>query len=275
MRRNLNQLRESERIEADVVVRTIDRDVLVEALLPRDALELDAMADPSIGFQLSAFDPDHGDGNITSGSGARRDLLASSSLLSLVPGDAEAPPRRVTTTNVRREWYGRVWNFQATWHELPTRRWAGAARAEDGEFQVELAIPRQVLEEIDLSLDRLLAQFGAEGDLSANLDDLDRRFRSRFVRIHTERIPAETATYILRMHFAELDDLEPGQRVFDVHVQDRPVLEGFDIVREAGGPRRAISRDFRITAERELNLRFIPQAGEPRISGLEVLRTPL
>ncbi len=274
MRRHLNQLRDSERIEAEVVVRTVDRDVQVEALLPLDALELDAMADPSIGFQLSAFDPDHGDGNITSGSGARRDLLASGSLLSLVPGDAETPPGRVTSANVRREWYGRVWNFQAVGHELPTRRWTGAARAEGGEFHVEMAIPRRVLNEIDLSLDRLLAQFGAQGDLSANLDDLDRRFRSRFVRIHTERIPAETAPYILRMHFAELDDLEPGQRVFDVHVQGRPVLEGFDIVREAGGPRRAISRDFRITAERELTIQFIPQAGEPRISGLELLQAP-
>ena len=274
MRRDLNQLRESEEIEADVVVRAVDQDLLVEALLPLDALELDTMADPSIGFQLSAFDPNHGDGNITSGSGARRDLLARGSLLTLIPGDAESPPRRVTTANVRREWYGRVWNFQATRHELPTSRWAGAARAEGGEFRVEMAIPLQVLGEIGLSRDRLLAQFGAEGQLSADLDDLDRRFRARFVRIHTDQLPEERATYTLRMHFAELDDLEPGQRVFDVHVQGRPVWEGFDIVREAGGPRRAISRDVRLIADRELSIEFLPRAGEPRISGLELLRTP-
>lgn len=77
------------------------------------------------------------------------------------------------------------------------------------------------------------------------------------------------------MHFAELDDLKPGQRVFDVHVQGRPVLEGFDTVRQAGGPQRAISHDFRVTAERELSIHFIPRVGEPRISGLELLRTAL
>ncbi len=271
-RRNLNQLHESEALDAPVAVRTRDRHLLVEALLPLEVLQLEAMDAPSIGFQLSAFDPEHRDGNITTGSGARRDLLVSGSLLTLIRGGADAPSPPVTTTNVRSEWYGRVWNFQATRHDIPADRWTGAVGTEDGTFEVEMAIPLRVFEGLGLSLDRLLAQFGAEGDLSANLDDLYRRFSSRFVRVHPEQVPAETAPYIVRLHFAELDDIEPGQRVFDVHVQGRPALERFDIVREAGGPRRAVTRDFRITADRELNIEFVPRAGEPRISGLEVIR---
>ncbi len=274
MRRDLNQLRASETVEAEVQLYADQGYLVVEALLPVEALEPDTLAEPSLGFQLSAFDPEHPDGNLTSGSGARRDLLDSGSLLTVVPGEATSGPRRVTTADLRREWYGHVWNFQATRHEVPTGRWAGAARAEDGEFQVEMAIPRSLLEAVDLSLDRLLAQWGAAGDLTSNLAELDRRFRSRFVRIHTEPVPAEPASYRVRLHFAELEDLQPGQRVFDVHLQGRPVLESFDVVREAGGPRRAIRRDFRVSADQELRIEFVPRTGEPVISGLELLQSP-
>ncbi len=271
-RRDLNRLRESEEIDAEVAVRRAAGHLLVEAVLPLAPLELDADARPSLGFQLSAFDPEHRDGNIAQGAGARRDLLAGGSLLTLVSGDAGAPAGRVAAAGVRNEWYGKVWNFQAAGRELPIDRWTGAVGAEEGAFQVEMAVPLGVLAAADLSLDRLLAQFGAEGDLSTNLDDLHRRFSARFVRIHTEAAPAEAASYIVRLHFAELGDVAPGERVFDVHIQGRPVLERFDIVHEAGGPRRAVTRDFRVTAGRELNIEFLPLAGEPCLSGLEVIR---
>jgi len=273
-RRNLNHLRESEKIEAEVVVRNSGGQVLVEALIPLDALELGGMASPSIGFQLSAFDPEHRDANARMGSGARRDLLASGSLISLVAGDANTPSRRVTTSNIRNDFYGKIWNFNATQREIPVDQWKSAVHRDDETFSVEVAIPLRVLGVVDLSLERLLAQFGAQGDMSANLDELYNRFSSRFVRVHGEQTPVEPLPYILRLHFAELDEVAPGQRVFDIKIQGRTAVEGLDIAREAGGSRRALSKDFHLTADRDLTVEFVPRVGEPRISGLELLSAP-
>ncbi|MCE9546036.1 MAG: malectin [Planctomycetia bacterium] len=49
----------------------------------------------------------------------------------------------------------------------------------------------------------------------------------------------------MRLYFAEPDDVKPGQRVFDVLVQDRPVLKGFDVVAAASGTRRGVMREVR------------------------------
>jgi outer membrane protein assembly factor BamB len=51
-------------------------------------------------------------------------------------------------------------------------------------------------------------------------------------------------TYTVRLHFAETAGAKPGQRVFDVQVQDKPALKGFDIVAEAGGGNRAVVKTF-------------------------------
>jgi len=45
---------------------------------------------------------------------------------------------------------------------------------------------------------------------------------------------AAPKSYTVRLHFAELDNLEPTQRVFDVKLQKALVLEGVDVVKEAG-----------------------------------------
>lgn len=56
--------------------------------------------------------------------------------------------------------------------------------------------------------------------------------------------PAIKNTYTVRLHFAEVEDVRPGQRTFDVKIQDRPVLTQFDIVREAAGRNRPVVRAF-------------------------------
>ena len=50
--------------------------------------------------------------------------------------------------------------------------------------------------------------------------------------------------YRVRLHFAEMEDLSPGQRVFDVTLQGKKVLEGFDIASAAEGARRTIVKEF-------------------------------
>ena len=79
------------------------------------------------------------------------------------------------------------------------------------------------------------------------------------------------------MHFAELDAVRRGQRVFDVRLQGRTVLGGFDVVRAARGRNRAVVRQFDgIEATRSLVLELVPRAEKiteataPILSAIEI-----
>ncbi|WP_162136215.1 outer membrane protein assembly factor BamB family protein [Zavarzinella formosa] len=68
---------------------------------------------------------------------------------------------------------------------------------------------------------------------------------------------AEARHYTVRLIFAEVDDIKSGDRVFDVTVQGRRLLDDFDIFKAAGGRNKVISREFRnIRVEDELRLSF-------------------
>ena len=93
--------------------------------------------------------------------------------------------------------------------------------------------------------------------------------RSRVVA----NLPSGEATYTVRLHFAELQDRSAGQRVFDVAVQGRPVLEDFDIAREAGGPRRGVVREVAgVRAAGTLTVALTAQVGEPLLCGIELVQ---
>ena len=79
--------------------------------------------------------------------------------------------------------------------------------------------------------------------------------------------------YTVRLILAEPDSrVGPGSRVFSVRVQDKVVLSDFDIVKAAGGPNRAIVREFRnIPAARSLTIELTPTAGEAVLCGVELI----
>ena len=45
-------------------------------------------------------------------------------------------------------------------------------------------------------------------------------------------------TFTVRLHFAELEDIAPGQRVFDVNIQDQTAITRLDVTRSVGQDRR-------------------------------------
>ncbi|MFW6169262.1 MAG: PQQ-binding-like beta-propeller repeat protein [Planctomycetota bacterium] len=272
--RDLNHLREFEAIDAEVVVKKSEPHMLVEALIPLDTLALEDMDHPSVGFQLSAFDPRHRDHNITTGSGARRDLLAGGGLLTLVASTPDTPSREVGTASINNEWYGKLWRFKATRRDIATKQWKSAVHVGQSQFSVEMAVPLHLLAAVDLSMNRLFAHFDTHGKMSSSLDELHNRFRSRAVRIHSKTATVEPMPYTLRLHFAELHDVEPGERVFDIEIQGRKAVEKFDIAREAEGTRRAVFKEFRVAADQDLKIEFVPRVGEPWISGLELHGSP-
>jgi hypothetical protein len=80
------------------------------------------------------------------------------------------------------------------------------------------------------------------------------------------------AAYTVKLHFAELEGKKPGERVFNIRLQDRDVLTGFDIAREAGGSDIPLVKSFPgIRVNEALTVECQPAAGAPPIlSGIEV-----
>lgn len=86
--------------------------------------------------------------------------------------------------------------------------------------------------------------------------------------------PLPPARYTVRLYFLEPDPITPGQRVFDVVIQGRPALTGFDIVKATGAPNRGIMREFKgVKVAGDLDLRFQrtpASALGPALSGIEI-----
>jgi outer membrane protein assembly factor BamB len=87
-------------------------------------------------------------------------------------------------------------------------------------------------------------------------------------------------TYTVRLYFTALENDQPGQRVFDIKLQDKVVAKDFDLVAKAGGAQRAFMVEFHdIPVTGNLVLELVAAKAnadaqhQPLLSGLEVLRT--
>lgn len=81
--------------------------------------------------------------------------------------------------------------------------------------------------------------------------------------------------YTVRLHFAEPEDVAPGERVFDIKLQSKPVLVAFDVRESSGSRNRTIVKEFRdITVTEELQVELTPDPKckypDAIISGVEV-----
>jgi hypothetical protein len=88
----------------------------------------------------------------------------------------------------------------------------------------------------------------------------------------SERAEPEPVRYSVRLHFAEFADVKPGQRVFSVALQGKVVLEALDILKESGGVRRALVKEFGDVAIGDvLSVSLRPRVGKPVLCGVEVI----
>jgi hypothetical protein len=85
-------------------------------------------------------------------------------------------------------------------------------------------------------------------------------------------VPA--GTYTVTMHFAETYDGigAAGDRVFDVSINGKPVLTGFDPFKEANGANKAIVKTFKDIqpANGLITIGFTPKVENPEINGIEI-----
>jgi len=87
--------------------------------------------------------------------------------------------------------------------------------------------------------------------------------------------PLAPGSYVVRLHFAEIYDgiAGSGDRVFNVFLEDQPVLSSFDIFAEAGFL-TALVKEFDVSVEDgALQVRFEHGVENPKISAIEVLGT--
>ena len=79
-------------------------------------------------------------------------------------------------------------------------------------------------------------------------------------------------SYTVRLNFVEPENTKAGQRSFDVSIQDKPVLQNFDLVKEAGGAQRILVKEFRgIKAVTDVTITFASKNGSTLISGVELV----
>jgi len=79
--------------------------------------------------------------------------------------------------------------------------------------------------------------------------------------------------YTVRLHFAEVENLKPGRRVFSIALQGKEVLKDFDIAKDAGGVGRAVMKQFSdVKVADKLMITFTPRSEKPPIlCGIEVV----
>ena len=80
--------------------------------------------------------------------------------------------------------------------------------------------------------------------------------------------------YTVRLYFAETEQCEVDQRLFNVSLQDQQVLEDFDIVKEAGRAYRTTVRQFKgIKIKDDLKVTLSPITSDygPLLCGIEII----
>ena len=81
----------------------------------------------------------------------------------------------------------------------------------------------------------------------------------------------EAAMYTVELHFAEMEPMDAGARVFDVRLQGQTVARGLDVVKEAGGKARALVKKFSHVAVSDDLLVELVRQGEPPAAASPIL----
>ncbi|MHC4656768.1 MAG: outer membrane protein assembly factor BamB family protein, partial [Planctomycetota bacterium] len=89
------------------------------------------------------------------------------------------------------------------------------------------------------------------------------------------------AKYTVRLYFAELENEQAKKRIFDIKLQGKTVVGGFDVAKEAGGSHRAVVREFGgVRVKNNLEIELVPKGKNPSsmnevpiLCGVEVIHT--
>ncbi|MBA4388522.1 MAG: hypothetical protein C0404_11110 [Verrucomicrobia bacterium] len=157
-----------------------------------------------------------------------------------------------------------------------TSAWSGVAQRDTSTFRCEIAIPWTTLQAAGVNTDQLVFNFHANADHPAWTSIWFRPTgASRLCPLYRDVAQGASGTptvYVVKMYFAEPDDIAVGQRVFDIKLQGNTVASGFDIAQAAGGARKAVVREFSgVVVTDMLKVELVSVVGQTLISGIEVM----
>ncbi len=90
-----------------------------------------------------------------------------------------------------------------------------------------------------------------------------------------EEVVPESA-YTVKLYFAELEDNNPGDRVFDILVNGKKTEEHFDIVKEAGKTNKEVIKSYyQVKTGNTIKIDLIPVKGNTLVSGIEIIQEML
>jgi outer membrane protein assembly factor BamB/PKD repeat protein len=149
---------------------------------------------------------------------------------------------------------------------IPAAAWTYAASSAGPDpYTAEMAIPWEKLAAAGLWKEQLLINVSVSGSSLTSL----------YTPVYLDAprgLTATKRTHTVRLYFAEMEGKAPGQRVFNVNLQGQPVLKGLDVVKEAGGPKRELMKEFKgIAIADGLDIDFEATTGEAMLSGVEVI----
>jgi len=159
--------------------------------------------------------------------------------------------------------------------------WTSEVKRTTEDWTAEIAVPLATLRQAGIDpaslavnvLSQNLSGVGTRQTVLAPPGNVGIGWCRQFLALVDHPVEAPERAYTVRLHFAEVEGVAPGERVFDVKLQGDTVLEEFDIVKEADGPNRALVKEFPgIVAAAELALELVRVDGKaPAISGLELV----
>jgi len=155
--------------------------------------------------------------------------------------------------------------------------WTSTVRTDDKQFTATFTIPWKTLIDAGLRNDKLIVDLSSRGPIKS-----PPRAGKPYEKLVIAPAQADQPkTVALRLHFVELDDVKPGQRIFDVVVQGKVMIKDLDVIAAAGAKNRVIIRNLTdIDATRTLTLELIPKtkivtpATAPIISAIELIANP-
>jgi len=132
-----------------------------------------------------------------------------------------------------------------------------------------------ILTSVDSNVDFNYGPSGWRSELAKQGEVRPALSRAYVALMDQSDMPKTSRSYTVRLHFAEMDGMQAGQRVFDVKLQDKTVLPAFDICKEVGCDKPLVKEFKGIVAPRDsIKVDLSPvgkNAGEPPIlSAIEV-----
>ncbi len=175
--------------------------------------------------------------------------------------------------------YERRNNVDVKWNG----QWTSATAQDTDGWAAEISVPLATLQEVGLDPDTLRLNLFAYNKTGVGPEVVRLVYPGTYGWqkcygykdiVFEQPEPDETRTYSVTLHFADLQNLAVGRRVFDIVLQGETVAQDFDIARETGGELSAVARTFAgIRAADRIELELLPGANSvagPLLSGIEI-----